>query len=62
VDVLIADVMAHGVRAGLISVRAGLIRAMMRALVEKFSAESANPAAMLTKINLIRILKDTGIG
>jgi serine phosphatase RsbU (regulator of sigma subunit) len=56
VDVLIADVMGHGVRAGLVT-------AMMRALVEKFSATSADPAAMLSKINrnLIGILKQTGI-
>ncbi len=56
VDVLIADVMGHGVRAGLVT-------AMMRALVEKFSASSADPATMLSKINrsLIGILKHTGI-
>jgi len=56
VDVLIADVMGHGVRAGLVT-------AMMRALVEKFSATSADPAAMLSKINssLIGILRHTGI-
>ena len=56
VDVLIADVMGHGVRAGLVT-------AMMRALVEKFSATSADPAALLSKINssLIGILRHTGI-
>jgi serine phosphatase RsbU (regulator of sigma subunit) len=56
VDVLIADVMGHGVRAGLIT-------AMMHALVEKFSAASEDPAAMLTRINhsLFGILKHTGI-
>jgi sigma-B regulation protein RsbU (phosphoserine phosphatase) len=56
VDVFIADVMGHGVRAGLIT-------AMMRALVEKFSATSADPAEMLNRINhsLFGILKHTGI-
>ena len=56
VDVLIADVMGHGVRAGLIT-------AMMCALVEKFGAASPDPAAMLTKMNhsLVEILKHTGI-
>jgi serine phosphatase RsbU (regulator of sigma subunit) len=56
VDVLIVDVMGHGVRAGLIT-------AMMRALVEKFSAAPADPAAMLTKINqsLFEILNHTGV-
>jgi serine phosphatase RsbU (regulator of sigma subunit) len=56
VDVLIADVMGHGVRAGLIT-------AMMRALVEKFSAAPADPAAMLAKINqsLFEILNNTGV-
>jgi serine phosphatase RsbU (regulator of sigma subunit) len=38
VDGLIADVMGHGVRAGLIT-------AMMRVLVEKFSAKCADPVA-----------------
>jgi len=54
VAVFIADVMGHGVRAGLIT-------AMLRALVEKFSAAAADPAAMLTKINdsLFAILKNT---
>ncbi len=44
VAVFIADVMGHGVRAGLIT-------AMISALVEKFSAAAADPAVMLTKIN-----------
>ena len=54
VAVFIADVMGHGVRAGLIT-------AMMRVLVEKFSASAADPAVMLTKINrsLVAILKNT---
>ena len=54
VAVFIADVMGHGVRAGLIT-------AMLRALVEKFSSAAADPAAMLTKINqsLFEILKNT---
>ena len=54
VAVFIADVMGHGVRAGLIH-RHG------RALVEKFSAAAADPAEMLTKINrsLFAILKNT---
>ena len=44
--------MGHGIRAALIT-------AMVRALVEKFSAAAANPAAMLTKMNrsLFTILK-----
>jgi serine phosphatase RsbU (regulator of sigma subunit) len=56
VDVLIVDVMGHGVRAGLIT-------AMMRALVEKFSAAPADPAAMLARINqsLFEILNHTGV-
>jgi serine phosphatase RsbU (regulator of sigma subunit) len=56
VDVLIADVMGHGVRAGLVAV-------MMRALVEKFGSASADPAAMLAKINhgLFETLEHTGI-
>src|ERR1700737_5576211 len=40
VAVFIADVMGHGVRAGLIT-------AMLRALVEKFSVAAADPAVML---------------
>jgi serine phosphatase RsbU (regulator of sigma subunit) len=54
VAVFIADVMGHGVRAALIT-------AMMRALIEKFSAAAADPALMLTKINrsLLAILKHT---
>ncbi len=54
IAVFIADVMGHGVRAGLIT-------AMLRALVDKFSARAADPAAMLTKINrsLFAILKNT---
>jgi sigma-B regulation protein RsbU (phosphoserine phosphatase) len=53
VAVFIADVMGHGIRAALIT-------AMMRALVDKFSAAAANPAAMLTKMNrsLRTILKN----
>ena len=56
VEVLIADVMGHGVRAGLIT-------AMMRALVEKLSAASADPSAMLSGINqsLFQIFAQTGI-
>jgi serine phosphatase RsbU (regulator of sigma subunit) len=56
VDVLIADVMGHGVRAGLIT-------AMMRALVEKLSAAPPDPAAILAKINhsLFEILNHTGV-
>ena len=52
VAVFIADVMGHGIRAALIT-------AMISALVEKFSAAAANPAAMLTKMNrsLFTILK-----
>lgn len=52
VAVFIADVMGHGIRAALIT-------AMVRALVEKFSGAAANPAAMLTKMNrsLFTILK-----
>jgi serine phosphatase RsbU (regulator of sigma subunit) len=52
VAVFIADVMGHGIRAALIT-------AMVSALVEKFSAAAANPAAMLTKMNrsLFTILK-----
>ena len=44
VAVFIADVMGHGVRAGLIT-------AMISALIEKFSASAGDPAKMLTKIN-----------
>jgi serine phosphatase RsbU (regulator of sigma subunit) len=44
VAVFIVDVMGHGVRAGLIT-------AMICALVEKFSAAAADPAEMLSKIN-----------
>ena len=43
VDVFIADVMGHGVRAGLITT-------MISAQVEKFSDASADPAEMLTKL------------
>jgi len=52
VAVFIADVMGHGVRAGLIT-------AMISALIEKFSNAAADPAMMLTKINqsLMTILK-----
>jgi serine phosphatase RsbU (regulator of sigma subunit) len=54
VAVFIADVMGHGVRAGLIT-------AMLSVLVEKFSASAADPAVMLTNINrgLVAILKNT---
>src|ERR1700730_17245936 len=54
VAVFILDVMGHGVRAGLIT-------AMLRALIERFSATAADPAVMLTKINrnLFAILKNT---
>jgi sigma-B regulation protein RsbU (phosphoserine phosphatase) len=41
VAVFIADVMGHGVRAGLITT-------MISALVERFSATAADPAVMLT--------------
>ncbi|MBV9298240.1 MAG: SpoIIE family protein phosphatase [Verrucomicrobia bacterium] len=52
--VFIADVMGHGVRAGLITT-------MISALIEKFSAAAADPAVMLSKINcsLLSILKNT---
>jgi serine phosphatase RsbU (regulator of sigma subunit) len=52
VAVFIADVMGHGVRAGLIT-------AMISALVEKFSEVAADPAEMLTRINrsLLTILR-----
>jgi serine phosphatase RsbU (regulator of sigma subunit) len=52
VAVFIADVMGHGVRAGLIT-------AMISALIEKFSNAAGDPAMMLTKINqsLLAILK-----
>jgi sigma-B regulation protein RsbU (phosphoserine phosphatase) len=54
VAVFIADVMGHGVRAGLITT-------MISALIEKFSAMAADPAVMLTQINrnLFAILKNT---
>jgi serine phosphatase RsbU (regulator of sigma subunit) len=54
VAVFIADVMGHGVRAGLIT-------AMISALIEKFSNAAADPATMLTKINqsLLAILKNS---
>ncbi len=54
VAVFILDVMGHGVCAGLIT-------AMLRALVEKFSAAAADPGVMLTNINrsLLAILKNT---
>jgi serine phosphatase RsbU (regulator of sigma subunit)/CheY-like chemotaxis protein len=56
VEVLIADVMGHGVRAGLIT-------AMIRALLEKLSAASPDPSAMLSGINqsLFQIFAQTGI-
>ena len=54
VAVFILDVMGHGVRAGLIT-------AMLRALIEKFSAAAADPGVMLSNINrsLLAILKNT---
>jgi serine phosphatase RsbU (regulator of sigma subunit) len=54
VAVFILDVMGHGVRAGLVT-------AMLRALVEKFSAAAADPGLMLTNINrsLLAILKNS---
>jgi serine phosphatase RsbU (regulator of sigma subunit) len=55
VAVFIADVMGHGVSAGLVTT-------MISALVERFSAAAADPAVMLTKINrsLLAIFKHTG--
>jgi len=54
VAVFILDVMDHGVRAGLIT-------AMLRALIERFSAAAADPGMMLSNINrsLLAILKNT---
>jgi serine phosphatase RsbU (regulator of sigma subunit) len=53
--ICICDVMGHGVRAALIT-------AMLRALIETDVAESADPARFLTKLNneFTGILKQTG--
>jgi serine phosphatase RsbU (regulator of sigma subunit) len=51
----ICDVMGHGVRAALIT-------AMLRALIETHAAEAADPGRFLTELNgeFTRILKQTG--
>ena len=53
--VCICDVMGHGVRAALIT-------AMLRALIETHAAEAADPGRFLTQLNseFTRILKQTG--
>jgi sigma-B regulation protein RsbU (phosphoserine phosphatase) len=53
--ICICDVMGHGVRAALIT-------AMLRALIETHAAEAADPGRFLTELNneLTRILKQTG--
>ena len=53
--VCICDVMGHGVRAALIT-------AMLRALIETHAAEAADPGRFLTELNseFTRILKQTG--
>ena len=53
--ICICDVMGHGVRAALIT-------AMLRALIETHAAEAADPGRFLTQLNieLTRILKQTG--
>jgi serine phosphatase RsbU (regulator of sigma subunit) len=55
VGIFICDVMGHGVRAALVT-------AMMRALVEELSAKAADPGTLLTQINrdLAKILQQTG--
>jgi serine phosphatase RsbU (regulator of sigma subunit) len=55
VGIFICDVMGHGVRAALVT-------AMMRALVEDLSHQAADPGILLTQINrsLARILQQTG--
>src|SRR5215469_347814 len=53
--ICICDVMGHGVRAALIT-------AMLRALIETHAAEAADPGRFLTEINIeiTKILKQTG--
>lgn len=53
--VCICDVMGHGVRAALIT-------AMMRAMIESHAAKAVDPARLLTKLNseFTGILKQTG--
>jgi phosphoserine phosphatase RsbU/P len=53
--ICICDVMGHGVRAALIT-------AMLRALIETHAAEAADPSRFLTELNneFTRILKQTG--
>ena len=53
--ICICDVMGHGVRAALIT-------AMLRALIETHAAEAANPGRFLTELNneFTRIMKQTG--
>ena len=53
--ICICDVMGHGVRAALIT-------AMLRALIETHAAEAADPKRFLTQLNIefTRILKQTG--
>jgi sigma-B regulation protein RsbU (phosphoserine phosphatase) len=53
--ICICDVMGHGVRAALIT-------AMLRALIETHAAEAADPGRFLTELNseFTRILKQTG--
>ena len=53
--VCICDVMGHGVRAALIT-------AMMRAMIETHAAEAADPGRLLTQLNseFMGILKQTG--
>jgi sigma-B regulation protein RsbU (phosphoserine phosphatase) len=53
--ICICDVMGHGVRAALIT-------AMLRALIETHAAEAADPGRFLTKLNIefTKILKQTG--
>jgi serine phosphatase RsbU (regulator of sigma subunit) len=53
--VCICDVMGHGVRAALIT-------AMLRALIETHAAEAADPGRFLTELNneFTRIMKQTG--
>src|SRR4029450_10144529 len=53
--ICICDVMGHGVRAALIT-------AMLRALIETHAAEAADPGRVLTELNneFTRIMKQTG--
>jgi len=53
--ICICDVMGHGVRAALIT-------AMLRALIETHAAEAADPGRFLTELNIefTKILKQTG--